>query len=80
MYANGLGVDADNREANKWYSQAAQKGNPAAENNLGFAYLKEVVESGLATLVKRLTPDQIARANQSAQEWIARNRLVVNPD
>ena len=34
MYLNGTGVGKDQGEAVKWYTRAAQKGNPAARSRL----------------------------------------------
>ena len=38
MYANGLGVPQDYKEAVRWYQAAAEQGNADAQNNLGFMY------------------------------------------
>jgi hypothetical protein len=40
MYANGLGVPQDDKEAVSWFRKAAEKGDAAAQNNLGRAYTK----------------------------------------
>lgn len=38
MYSNGKGVPQDDREAVRWYRQAAEQGNADAQYNLGLAY------------------------------------------
>jgi uncharacterized protein len=38
MYANGQGVPRDFAEAAKWYRNAADAGDPAAQYNLGVMY------------------------------------------
>ena len=38
LYANGKGVPQDHAEAAKWWSLAAEQGDPAAQNNLAAAY------------------------------------------
>jgi hypothetical protein len=38
MYAQGLGVSQDDREAIKWYRLAAEQGFTAAQVNLGWMY------------------------------------------
>ena len=38
MYQNGWGVPQDYTEAVWWYRKAAEQGNVAAQNNLGFMY------------------------------------------
>lgn len=74
MYQRGAGVASDMQQAYSWYLLAAD------HMSVLDAEWPEVVRSGLATLGKQLTPDQLASAHQSAQEWIARNRLVVTRD
>ena len=38
MYKNGNGVPQDYEAAFKWYSLAAEQGDAASQNNLGFMY------------------------------------------
>ena len=40
MYANGLGVTQDYKEAVKWYRLAAEQGDTSAQFNLGLMYAK----------------------------------------
>jgi uncharacterized protein len=40
MYANGEGVPKDDTEAMKWSRKAADRGNAAAQLNLGLMYAK----------------------------------------
>lgn len=52
MYANGLGVAQDHREAVKWYRNAADLGDASAMNYLGAKYTKGegVLEDDLAAV------------------------------
>ena len=40
MYANGQGVERDEKEAVKWYSKAAEQDHTPAQFFLGFMYVK----------------------------------------
>ena len=40
MFERGYGVREDVEEAAKWYMQAAERGNPIAQLNLGFIYVE----------------------------------------
>ena len=40
MYANGIGVPEDDKEAVKWYRKAAEQGLVGAQYNLGQMYYK----------------------------------------
>jgi len=40
MYAKGIGVSKDNREAVKWYRKSAELGGAEAQYNLGMMYFK----------------------------------------
>ena len=46
MYKNGLGVAANHEKAKEWYTNAAEQGYPAAQNNLGVMYVRRYEESG----------------------------------
>ena len=56
MYMSGVGAIKDSVKAYMWFSIAG-KGDPAAISNKKF-------------LLKRLTPDELARAKNMAQEWL----------
>jgi uncharacterized protein len=56
MYMSGVGAIKDSVKAYKWFSIAG-KGDPAAISNKKF-------------LLKRLTPEELARAKNMAQEWL----------
>ena len=56
MYMSGVGVIKDSVKAYTWFTIAG-KGDPAAVSNKNF-------------LLKRLTPDELARAKNMAQEWL----------
>ncbi len=59
MYDNGQGVPQDYPEAAKWYRLAAEQ---------GIATAKKSIE----TLETKMTPQQIAEAQQLAREWKAK--------
>ncbi len=40
MYASGLGVPQDNKQAASWFRKAAENGDAEAQNNLGLTYAK----------------------------------------
>ncbi len=40
MYAKGLGVPQDDKQAMSWFRKAAEKGDAEAQNNLGLTYVK----------------------------------------
>jgi uncharacterized protein len=56
MYMSGVGAIKDSVKAYMWFSIAG-KGDPAAVSNKKF-------------LLKRLTPDKLARSKNMAQEWL----------
>ena len=56
MYMSGVGAIKDSLKAYMWFSIAG-KGDPAAANNKKF-------------LLNRLTPEEVARAESLAQEWL----------
>ena len=56
IYMSGVGAIKDSVKAYMWFSIAG-KGYPAAISNKRF-------------LLKRLTPDELARAKNMAQEWL----------
>jgi len=56
IYMSGVGAIKDSVKAYMWFSIAG-KGDPAAISNKKF-------------LLKRLTPDELARAKNMAQEWL----------
>ena len=56
IYMSGVGAIKDSVKAYMWFSVAG-KGDPAAISNKKF-------------LLKRLTPDELARAKNMAQEWL----------
>jgi uncharacterized protein len=56
MYMSGVGVIKDSVKAYTWFTIAG-KGDPAAISNKKF-------------LLKRLTPDELARAKNMAKEWL----------
>lgn len=39
VYAKGLGVAVDYKEAAKWWAQAAEQGLAAAQNEIGYSYV-----------------------------------------
>ncbi|MDH4124381.1 MAG: sel1 repeat family protein [Gammaproteobacteria bacterium] len=57
-YQFGRGVDPDLVEAYKWYAIAAQGGDYAAQ-------------TGLDEVAAALSPEQLAKAQQDAQQWLA---------
>ncbi|GAW65459.1 sel1 domain-containing protein repeat-containing protein [Geoanaerobacter pelophilus] len=40
LYASGVGMPRDKREAAKWYSRSAEQGYPLGQWNLAFMYLR----------------------------------------
>ena len=56
LYMSGVGAIKDSVKAYMWFSVAG-KGDPAAISNKKF-------------LLKRLTPDELKRAKNMAQEWL----------
>ena len=60
MYANGQGVEQDNVQAHMWFYLAANKGNSNAEK-------------WRISISRKMTPAQIAQAQQMAQECEERN-------
>ncbi len=59
MYSKGQGVPQDYVQAHMWLSLAASPGDDLAVKNLG-------------TIVKRMTPAQVAEAQRLAREWMAK--------
>lgn len=41
-YAQGIGIDADEAEAIKWFRQAAEQNHPIAQYNLGYCYSRGI--------------------------------------
>ena len=58
MYVNGEGVPQDYVQAHMWFNLAAAQGNAKAVGNRDIA-------------AKKMTPAQIAEAQQLARDWIA---------
>jgi hypothetical protein len=58
MYTTGRGVSVDLVEAHKWFNLASAGGNPVAGSN------RRTAEASM-------TPEQIARAQAWAREWLA---------
>ena len=60
MYGNGQGVIEDNVYAHMWFNIAAANGNEKARDNKGF-------------VVKRMTPQDISKAQDLARECVKKN-------
>ena len=92
MYANGQGVARDDAEAARWFHKAAEQGYANAQRNLGVIYIlgrgvpqdyvRGYLWSDLSaaqgdrdsallrdTMMKEMTPEQIAEAQQMAKAW-----------
>ena len=61
MYANGQGVPWDNVLAHMWWSIAASSGDENAPKSRDIA-------------ASEMTPDQIAKAQRMAGEWMAKHK------
>jgi TPR repeat protein len=57
MHVEGQGLPENVVEAHKWFSLSARQGNSSAEKRLG-------------DLVAEMSPEQIAEAEQGAQDWL----------
>lgn len=92
MYANGQGVPRDDAEAARWFHKAAVQGYANAQRNLGVIYIlgrgvpQDYVRGYLwselsaaqgdrdsallrDTMMKEMTPEQIAEAKEMAKAW-----------
>ena len=65
MYEKGIGVERDFKEAFKWWDIAATNGQQNAKNN------KSVI-------AKKMTPAQIAKAEELVKEMIKKNPKLLN--
>ena len=61
MYEFGLGVPQDFVKAHTWFNLAAAQGDSVAQQN------RDIVAS-------EMTPDQIAKAERMAREWMAKHQ------
>ncbi len=85
MYANGLGVSQDDKQAVKWFRLAAEQGNADAQNNLGWVYANGLgIPKDLEEAVKwyRLAAEQghdLARGNlDDMQEVMEKYETIYN--
>ena len=60
MYATGVGVAKDRRQAVAWYRKAAERGNASAQNTLGLLYAH-------GTVVPKDLPHAVAWYRKSAE-------------
>ena len=64
MYQHGLGVPQDYVEAHMWCSLVERSDNPG---------LAEIATGDLAMFVEQMTPQQIAKAQRLASEWLEKH-------
>ena len=65
MYANGLGVERNFVNGYAWWNIAATNGN-------------QKVKKGLSQLAEKMTPAQIAKAEELVKEMIKKNPKLLN--
>ena len=80
-YYNGRGVVQDFAEGIKWYKQSAEKGQVEAQETLGGLYFfgkgnaqlsgeeGERVGKVRDFIASKLSPDQLAKAQEMARKW-----------
>lgn len=72
LYANGLGVEADDKEAEHWFRLAAEKDNPFAQNALASLLLKQGKTEEAAHWLERAAK----QGNPAAQYALGRLHLL----